>query len=246
MRDLDAERELAADIDAPLECCGLRDDAGALTAAILGGVDTMRFATELQPLLADAGGVIVEIAGQPADYREAGGSLQIGVSTASVTGDTDWFDLRITIRVEGKKIPLPSCSPRSPPATTYLLLADGAYYRARQARAGEARALIEEARRSERRRTARRGSAASRRDCSRTWRHSAGVVRQAEEWQRQVAGLRALQTLDPIAVPRDAARRASARTSSTGSAGWRSCTTTASAASWPTTWAWARRSRRWR
>jgi superfamily II DNA or RNA helicase len=201
VRDLDAERELAADIDAPLECCGLRDDAGALTAAILGGVDTMRFATELQPLLADAGGVIVEIAGQPADYREAGGSLQIGVSTASVTGDTDWFDLRITIRVEGKKIPLPQLLAALTAGHDYLLLDDGAYIALDKPELVKLRALVEEARAlndADGPPRISRFQAGLFEDLA----SLAGVVRQAKEWQRQVVGLRALQTLDPIAVPR--------------------------------------------
>ena len=35
----------------------------------------MRFTTELLPLLTDQPGVIIEVTGQPADYREAGDSL---------------------------------------------------------------------------------------------------------------------------------------------------------------------------
>ena len=200
VRDLDAERELAADIDAPLECCGLRDDTGALTAAILGGVDTMRFATELQPLLADAHGVTVEVTGQPADYREVGGSLQIGVGAASVAGETDWFDLRITISVENKKIPLPRVLAALTAGQDYLLLDDGAYIALDKPELVKLRALVEEARalndgdgppRISRFQSGLFEDLAS----------LASVVRQAKEWKRQVAGLRALQTLDPIAVP---------------------------------------------
>jgi superfamily II DNA or RNA helicase len=201
VRDLDAERELASGLDASLESYGLRDETGALTGAVLGGVDTMRFATELQPLLADTDGVTVEIAGRPADYREAGGSLQIAVSTASVTGETDWFDLRITISVEGKKIPLPQVLAALTAGHDYLLLANGAYMALDKPELVKLRALVEEAR------------ALNDDDGTpRISRFQAGlfedltslatVVRQAKEWQRQVAGLRALQTLDPVAMPR--------------------------------------------
>ena len=38
----------------------------------------MRFATELQPLLAELPDVALEVTGDPVDYREAGGSLVIG------------------------------------------------------------------------------------------------------------------------------------------------------------------------
>jgi superfamily II DNA or RNA helicase len=200
VRDLDAERELASDIDAPLEWCGLRDDAGALTATILGGVDTMRFATELQPLLADADGVTVEITGQRADYREAGGSLQIGVSAASVSGETDWFDLRITISVEGQKIPLPRVLAALTAAHDYLLLDDGAYIALDKPELMKLRALVEEAR------ALNDGDGPPRisrfqAELFEDLASLAAVVRQAKEWKRQVAGLRALQTLDPIAVP---------------------------------------------
>ncbi|BBZ08846.1 DNA helicase [Mycolicibacterium doricum] len=200
VRDLDAERELAADISAPLERCGLRDDTGALTATILAGVDTMRFATELQPMLGATDGVTVEITGEPADYREAGGSLQIGVRVASVSGETDWFDLGITISVEGNKIPLPRVLAALTAGHDYLLLDDGAYIALDKPELLKLRALVEEAR------ALNDGD-----DRPRISRFQAGLfddlaglatgVRQAKDWRRQVAGLRELQTLDPIAVP---------------------------------------------
>jgi superfamily II DNA or RNA helicase len=200
VRDLDAERDLAAYIDAPLEWFGLRDDAGELTATILGGADTMRFVAELQPLLAAADGVTVDVIGQPADYREAGDSLQIGLSTAAIAGDADWFDLRITVSVEGAKIPLPRLLAALTAGQDYLLFDDGAYISLDKPELVKLRALIEEARalndddgppRISRYQSGLFEDLAS----------MAAVVRQAREWKRQVAGLRALQTLDPIAVP---------------------------------------------
>jgi superfamily II DNA or RNA helicase len=200
VRDLAAECALACAIDAPLERFGLRDDGGALTEVILGGAATMRFVTELQPLLSVAEGVTVEIVGQPADYREAGDSLQIGLSTAAVAGDADWFDLRITVSVEGVKIPLPSLLAALTAGQDYLLLHDGAYIALDKPELVKLRALIEEARalndydgppRISRYQSGLFEDLAS----------MAAVVRQAKEWKRQVAGLRALQSLDPIAVP---------------------------------------------
>lgn len=72
-------------------------------------------------------GVTVEIVGEPADYREAGESPQIGLSTAAVAGESDWLDLRITISVEGTKIPLPRVLAALTAGHDYLLLDDGAY-----------------------------------------------------------------------------------------------------------------------
>lgn len=200
VRDVDAERDLAGGIDAPLERFGLRSGGGVLTETILGGTDTMRFATELQPLLDEADGVIVQVTGQPVDYREAGQSLQIGLSTAAVPGDADWFDLRVTVSVEGKQIPLPRLLAALTAGEDYLLLDSGAYIALDKPELVTLRAVIEEARalndddgppRISRYQSGLFEDLAS----------VASVVRQAKEWKRQVAGLRALQSLDPVALP---------------------------------------------
>ena len=77
----------------------------------------MRFTTEVLPLLSGQPGVAVEVSGEPADYREAGDSLRIGVSTAEVAGDNDWFDLGVTIRSRAARSRSPTCSPRSAAAS---------------------------------------------------------------------------------------------------------------------------------
>ncbi len=200
LRDVAAERALAAGIGGPLEWFGLRDAGGSLTGTILGGADTMRFATELQPLLVESEGVSVDVVGAPAEYREAGESLQIGLSTAAINGDPDWFDLRITVAVEGAKIPLPLLLAALTAGDDYLLFDDGAYLALDKPELVALRALIEEARalndddgppRISRYQSGLFEDLAS----------MATVVRQAREWKRQVAGLRALQNLDPVAVP---------------------------------------------
>src|SRR6201999_636067 len=72
-----------------------------LPSTRLTGMATMRFTTGLLPRLMDQPGLTVEVSGEPADYREAGESLRIAVSTTAVPGDNDWFDLGVTITVEG-------------------------------------------------------------------------------------------------------------------------------------------------
>ena len=75
----------------------------------------MRFTTELLPLLTGQPGVSVEVTGDAADYREVSDSLRIGVSTAEMAGDDDWFDLGVTITGRGpRRSRSPTCSPRSP------------------------------------------------------------------------------------------------------------------------------------
>ena len=137
-RDLAAERTLLDGLDLPLDRYGLLGPGDGLPGAApraltprtrLTGIDTMRFTTELLPLLADQPGLILEVSGEPADYREAGDSLQITVSADELAGETDWFDLGVTITVEGHPVPflevflaLSRGEPASPAARRGLFL----------------------------------------------------------------------------------------------------------------------------
>ena len=106
----------------------------------------MRFTTELLPLLADHPWILVEVTGQPADYRAADDSLRIGVSTGAVAGDTDWFDLGVTILVEGHEIPFADLFLALSQGQTCLLLDDGAYFSLEKPELQALARLIEEAR----------------------------------------------------------------------------------------------------
>ena len=154
-RDLAAERALLAGLDVPLDRYGLLGQAaGGSSAAVpalaphtrLTGIDTMRFSTELLPLLAGYPGLIVEVSGEPADYREAGESLRIAVSTDEVAGDTDWFDLGVTITVEGRPVPFLDVFLALSRDEPYLLLPDGAYFSLDKPELHALARLIEEAR----------------------------------------------------------------------------------------------------
>jgi superfamily II DNA or RNA helicase len=154
-RDLAAERSLLAGLDLPLDRYGLltRDNGmpGAPVPALsprahLAGIDTMRFTTELLPLLADQPGLIVEVDGEPADYREAGDSVRIAVSTDELAGDTDWFDLGVTITVEGRPVPFLDVFLALSRGEPHLLLPDGAYFALDKPELQALARLIEEAR----------------------------------------------------------------------------------------------------
>ncbi len=154
-RDLAAEQALLAGLDLPLDRYGLltRGDRapGAPVPALaphtrLTGIDTMRFTTELLPLLADQPGLVVEVDGEPADYREAGDSLRIAVSTDEVAGDTDWFDLGVTVTVEGHPVPFLDMFIALSRGEPHLLLPDGAYFSLDKPELQALTRLIEEAR----------------------------------------------------------------------------------------------------
>ena len=154
-RDLAAERTLLDHLDLPLDRYGLLVPGGALLGAgprvlaprtRLTGIDTMRFSTELLPLLAGRPGVTVEVSGEPADYREAGDSLQITVSADELAGETDWFDLGVTITVEGRPVPFLEVFLALSRGEPYLLLPDGAYFSLDKPELRALARLIEEAR----------------------------------------------------------------------------------------------------
>jgi superfamily II DNA or RNA helicase len=200
-RDLPAEHALAASIAAPLEQLALRTPDGTLAGARLSGLDTMRFATEIQPLLTELPDVTVEVTGDPVDYREAGGSLIVAVTTDAVAGQADWFDLGVTISIEGKEVPFVSVFTALASGQSHLLLADGAYFALDKPELVKLRQLIEEA----------RALTDAEEGPPRISRFQVGlfdelaelgvVTRQADEWRRQVDGLRALQGLPPAALP---------------------------------------------
>jgi len=201
-RDLDAERTLAEGIEAPLERWGLRDaDSTLISGVQLSGLDTMRFYTEVQPRLVELPDVTLEVIGDPADYREAGGSLVIAVRTDAVAGETDWFDLGVTISIEGKQIPFVRVFTALASGQSHLLLADGAYFALDKPELVKLRWLIEEA----------RALTDTEDGRPRISRFQVGlfdelaelgvVTRQAREWRRQVSALRALHGVEPTEAP---------------------------------------------
>jgi superfamily II DNA or RNA helicase len=201
-RDLDAERALLVDTDLDgtgLERFGLLDDSGRPTgepAVTLTGLESMRFTTQELPRLNELPGVTVEIEGQPADYRDVGGSLEIGVSTADIAGERDWFDLGVTIRVDGRELSFAEVFVALASGESHLLLDDGAHFSLLEPRLQSLRQLIEEARA-----LADSPSAPLRisRYQSGLWAELAAlgvVTEQAQAWQRQVG---ALLELDAIA-----------------------------------------------
>ncbi len=203
-RDAAQEQAVLDALDVPLDRFGLRSgdgEQGLLPRADLDGLDTMRFTTEVLPLLADAPGVAVEVGGEPADYREAGDSLRIGVSTDEVVGETDWFDLGVSITVEGRDVPFTDVFVALAADESHLLLADGAYFSLQKPELQALRSLIEEARVLQ--------DAPD--DPLRISRFQAGlwdeltelgvVDRQAKAWQQQVAGLLSLDSVPATEPP---------------------------------------------
>jgi superfamily II DNA or RNA helicase len=212
-RDLAAERAILADTvltGTDLERFGLLDGAGRpadAPAVALTGLDSMRFTTEELPRLAQWPGITVEIEGRPADYRDVGDSLTIGVSTADIAGERDWFDLGVTISVDGRELPFAEVFVALASGESHVLLADGAHFSLLAPRLQSLRQLIEEARK-----LTESPSAPLRisRYQAGLWAEFAAlgvVTEQAQAWQRQVGALLELDGLDERDPPPSLAAR---------------------------------------
>jgi len=202
LRDLDAERAIIADTvigGSALERAGLLDGRGRPAAGppvALLGLDSMRFTTEELPRLAGLPAIAVEMEGQPGEYRDVGDSLEIGVSTAEIHGERDWFDLGVTITVDGRELPFADVFVALSSGEPLMLLDDGAHFSLLEPRLQSLRELIEEA----------RSLVDAPSAPLRISRYQAGlwaelaalgvVTEQAQAWQRQVS---ALLELDAIA-----------------------------------------------
>jgi superfamily II DNA or RNA helicase len=191
-RDLAREKAVLDALENPLGRFGPRGGGPGGDLAPSGrlrGLDTLRFTTEVLPLLTDAPGIAVEVTGQPAAYREAGDSLRIGVSTSELAGETDWFDLGVDITVEGREVPFATVFAALAAGEPHLLMPDGVYFSLDKPQLQALRTLIEEARALQ---DTPRGPLRISRFQAGLWEELAGlgvIERQARAWQQQVAGL---------------------------------------------------------
>ncbi|NEE03045.1 DEAD/DEAH box helicase [Phytoactinopolyspora halotolerans] len=216
-RDVEAEQTVLQRIDAGLEplgivtSSGIRSVAGAFIAGAdgpslvphtrLSGMDTMRFTTEVLPLLEDAEDVVVDISGEPADYREATDSLTVGVSTEAVADNADWFDLGVTISVEGREVPFVNVFTALARDEQHMLLPDGAFFSLQKPELQALRRLIEEARALG---EGLNGQTRISRFQAGLWEELAAlgvVTHQAEAWQQQVEGLLSIDAVEQAEPP---------------------------------------------
>ncbi len=184
-RDLAAEREILARAEAVAHEAGFGDYmvTARLEALGLGALD---LAEELLPALSAVDGVRVDAVGQP-EYTELTADPVISLEARDAT-DADWFDLAVTVTVEGRAVPLGNLFEALAKGRQRLLLVDGGYVRLDHPSLERLRLLISEADRISDRRSALRVS-----------RHQAGlwddlaeladVVEQSAAWRESVGGL---------------------------------------------------------
>ena len=212
-RDLDSERAILAGTvlsGTGLERFGLLDGEGRpadVAAVSLTGIESMRLTTELLPQLAQRSEIAVEVEGEPADYRDVGETLTIGVSTTAIAGERDWFDLGVTISVDGRELPFAEVFVALASGESHMLLEDGAHFSLLEPRLQSLRRLIEEA----------RALTESPSAALRISRYQAGlwgelaalavVTEQAQAWRRQVGALLEIDALAEHDPPQTLAAR---------------------------------------
>ena len=202
-RDTEAEARVLSGLRLPVGLPGVPREGGAPGQGqqTFRGLDAMAFTTQVLPLLSGRDDLRVEITGQVPDYREAGDSLEIGISTDERVGDCDWFDLGITVTVEGHEVPFSELFVALASGQSHLLLPDGAYFALDKPELSALARLIDEARTLQDQPD---GALRISRFQAGLWEELAalGVIgHQAATWQRQVRGLLSVAEIEKAAVP---------------------------------------------
>jgi superfamily II DNA or RNA helicase len=117
VRDPTAEQALLAEL-------GL--SAGALPTG-LAGRDALQFVEHRVPELT-AHGVDVLLSGAVVDYRQTTAEPQIRVTATPQTRATDWFDLQVTVTVDGEEVPFDELFVALARGEEYLVLDTGVYF----------------------------------------------------------------------------------------------------------------------
>lgn len=113
----------------------------------LTAVETALLCGEILPGLACADELTVEINGTAPDYRSADTAPQLEFGSGDAEPEhTDWFDLSITVQVDGYSVPLPDVIAELSLGATHMLLPTGIYFRLDTPELVRLRELIEEAR----------------------------------------------------------------------------------------------------
>jgi superfamily II DNA or RNA helicase len=151
LRDVTAERALVAAVDLPdqrlPQLRGSGAGGGGLRASVgLRGLDAAFFTTEVLPALESGDDVDVEVFGEPPAYRRSEAAPLVHVSATEAPGESDWFDLGVTLSIEGEDVPFHSLFAAITLGETHLILDSGTYFSIERPEYDELRRLIDEAR----------------------------------------------------------------------------------------------------
>jgi superfamily II DNA or RNA helicase len=137
-RDPAAERELLEALDP-----GLRRLLGRER---LTGMDSVSFTEQSLPALTASPDVELTVVGETPQFRAAESAPLIQLSATDVDENPDWFDLGVTVSVDGEEIPFGPLFVALAAGESHLLLPSGLYFSLDRPELESLRRLIEEAR----------------------------------------------------------------------------------------------------
>ncbi|WP_298746138.1 DEAD/DEAH box helicase [uncultured Serinicoccus sp.] len=150
-RDEEAERAAVAAVTPLLEASPAvfaNGPAGSVRLrprSVLTELATARFAGEVLPALQRHEGLDVLVHGELATYEEAAEDPVVHLTT-SEAGEGDWFDLHVSVTVDGQEVPFEQLFAALAAGQDVLLLDSGLWLRLDQPELRTLRRLIEEAR----------------------------------------------------------------------------------------------------
>jgi len=113
--------------------------------AELVGMPAVRFLTEVLEVIHQVGGVEIEQVGDVPDYREASAAPTV-VLGGSGSASEDWFDLTVSISVDGEEVPFAELFVALAEERSHLILPTGTYFSLDRPELHELAKLIAEAR----------------------------------------------------------------------------------------------------
>jgi hypothetical protein len=201
-RDLAAEQLLVEALPGPVG--GLPElwtpERRLAPTAELTGMEALEFTTEVLPALRADSGLDVTVEGTPTAYRQTHSAPQISF-TARDSRESDWFDLGVTVTMDGQHVPFATLFSALAAGRTRLVLLSGTWFSLQRPEFEQLRLLIEEARALQD--VPGDGVKVSRYQAA-LWEQLMGlgvVEAQSERWTREVRGLIDAEHAEPPPVP---------------------------------------------
>ncbi|WP_380165202.1 SNF2-related protein [Jannaschia sp. R86511] len=169
----------------------------------LAGLDTVAFTNEVLPVLRDgeaAGELALEVSGTPTDYRYTEVTPVIELRTTE-SGERDWFDLGVTVSVDGEDIPFEPLFVALANGETHLVLDSGTWFSIDRPELEQLRVLIDEARGLQDKDSGGLRISAYQADLWDELTQLGVVQEQSARWTRAVQGLLDVSAVPEVEVP---------------------------------------------
>ncbi|TFB75489.1 DEAD/DEAH box helicase [Cryobacterium glaciale] len=200
-RDLTREADTLRDVErAILSYEPLWQPATPISAARLlehselRGAVMINFLEHSVPQLTEAG-IVVQVSADAPSYREADEAPVISLATTESTDTRDWFDLAVTVTIEGEDIPFDDLFRALATDQDLMILDSGTYFSLDRPELQQLRRLIEEARGLQESNAGTLGLSRFQADLWDELQLLGVVAEQAATWRSAVEGLAALQGL---------------------------------------------------